>query len=409
MRRRYALKLGAAGVAGFVLPGCVEAQDRGLGKLLRGATRSLGEAARDVDPRLGRRDPLEPVGHVTRTADGWKLVAERYRGARPGLMPVLLCHGFGYNAKFFDLTSQVSLARHLAQQGFDVWAVNLRGCGRSNKWALTAPAAGDALIGRAVGNLTQTIPPQGYVNIDPKYAKWDLDDHIHQDVPTWINYVREQTRASQVAWLGHSMGGNVALAYLAGPARSDPAKAAAIGRLVTVGSQVTMPDGQLFVQFLLEMLRLRQGELAGRAPDATQALAAANNVFYNQDNVDPQVVRALLTVGRDTPALGLAQQYLILGEKGRLLDRHKRTDYSAGIGAIRCPCLFVGGSMDQIAPPTVQRHLYDNVAATDKTLLILGRRQGFRADYGHNDSLVGLAAPQEVYPRLARWLMGQGT
>ncbi len=48
--------------------------------------------------------------------------------------------------------------------------------------------------------------------------------------------MKRHTQAPEVAWVGHSMGGIIALCHLA--KYRNPG----IGRLVTVGSQVTMQD-----------------------------------------------------------------------------------------------------------------------------------------------------------------------
>jgi len=50
-------------------------------------------------------------------------------------MPVILCHGLTYNALFWDLIPECSFAEYLSSQGFDVWAVSLRGSGLSQKWS----------------------------------------------------------------------------------------------------------------------------------------------------------------------------------------------------------------------------------------------------------------------------------
>ena len=156
-------------------------------------------------------------------------------------MPIILCHGLTYNAVFWDLDPSVSLAEYLSSQGYDVWAVSLRGCGLSQKWVWKLDEAPELVVGGAVRRLTGgKIAPTGYATVDPKAANWTMDHHIAYDVPALVNLVRRQTGAPEVAWVGHSMGGIVAIACLA--RYENPG----IGRLVTVGTQVTMPEGQEF-------------------------------------------------------------------------------------------------------------------------------------------------------------------
>ncbi|MCK4850892.1 MAG: hypothetical protein KAT11_06050, partial [Phycisphaerae bacterium] len=71
--------------------------------------------------------------HYTETSDGWRLQVDRYQPTKPDPAnnPVVLCHGLSYNNRFWDLTKKTSLARYLAERGYDVWTVSLRGAGLS--------------------------------------------------------------------------------------------------------------------------------------------------------------------------------------------------------------------------------------------------------------------------------------
>lgn len=381
--------------------------ESGARRLFRGATRNF------LQPPPARREkpPAPEAGvqsrrYVVRTTDGWKLVAVRYwssQGLDRSKPPVVLCHGFNYNGRFFDLDESLSLARYLALAGFDVWTPDLRGSGLSNKWALSAQGGADALLGRFASKLLdEEIPANGFVSLDPRYSRWTLDDHVDYDVPAILNLVKRQSGSEKLTWLGHSMGGNVMLAYLSKYGQDET-----VERLATVGSQMSMPDGQLFLQFLVEMIRMREMQLTGREPRVEELLVGMNRIFFNESNTDPAVVQALATTVRDMPSVGVARQYSDLATSGRLRDARKERNYADGLARITCPILIAAGGQDQIAPPSVQRHLHDAVASQDKTLLILGRQSGFRTDYGHNDSLVGRTAPSEVFPILARWLAGE--
>jgi len=71
---------------------------------------------------------------------------------------------------------------------------------------------------------------------------------------------------------------------------------------------------------------------------------------------------------------------------------------------ITVPMFISCGSLDAFAPPVVQKYLFDRVGSTDKTLVIFGKKGGFSADCGHNDTLVGRTSRQEVYPVIEKWL-----
>lgn len=381
----------------------IESQAR---KLFRGATRNF------LSPGSTRRkpDPAPQVGvqssrYVVRTADGWKLVATRYWSSQVldrQKHPVVLCHGFSYNGRFFDLNESLSLARYLAMAGFDVWVPDLRGAGLSSKWALTAQGGADALLDRFASKfMDEAIPANGFTSLDPKYSRWTFDDHVDYDVPAILNLVRQHTGSKKVSWVGHSMGGNVALAYLCKYGQDE-----SIARLATIGSQLTMPEGQLFLQILLEMVRLRDVQLSGRNPNVEELFVGMNRVFFNEANADPDIVARLMTEVWDMPSGGVTRQYVDLATSGVFRDVKRERTYVEGLSRIQCPFLCMGGSVDQVAPPRVQRSLYEAVSSQDKRMLIVGRSNGFRTEYGHNDCLVGRTAPGEVFPLLARWLAG---
>jgi polyhydroxyalkanoate synthase len=382
--------------------------ERAAGDRLRQALapRDPGRAARPSAP-APQAQAGEPF--VVKTADGWSLVAHRYKPtgpARPGVLPVILCHGLTYNAQFWDLDPACSFARYLSQLGFDVWAVNLRGCGLSSKWVWNLDDAPGSLIGAAMRRLNHgKLGSTGFATLDPKYANWTMDHHIAYDVPAFVNLVRRQTGAAEVAWVGHSMGGIVALGCLA--RYQNPG----IGRLVTVGSQVTMPEGQVATQFLSELLTKRQLQLAGQPNGRdvmTQTRTSVNNLFFNAQNVDPKIYEALTGWATDVPAIGLMQQYMLMTSKGELLDAKGRFNYARAIGNVKVPIFISCGEQDSFAPPKVQRYLYDHVGSADKTLFIFGRSQGLPINAGHDDSLVGLNSREATYPVIARWLAGAG-
>jgi pimeloyl-ACP methyl ester carboxylesterase len=317
-------------------------------------------------------------------------------------LPVILCHGLTYNARFWDLDPSCSFAEYLASQGFDVWVVNLRGCGLSQKWVWSFEDAPEALIGNALRRSTHgKYGSTGYVSLDPKYANWSMDDHITYDVPALVYLVRRHTGAAEVAWVGHSMGGIVALAHL------SRFKNPGIGRLVAIGSQFTMPQGEVPAQFAREMLATRQNQVAGalRGPDLiAQSQTGVHNLFFNEKNVLPKVYQALTTDATDIPSIGLMEQYLVLAERGVLLDARRQFPYASGLPNVRVPVFLGCGASDRFAPPSVQKFLYDHVGSTDKTVVVFGRARGFAADAGHNDALVGLNSREQVYPVIARWL-----
>jgi pimeloyl-ACP methyl ester carboxylesterase len=347
---------------------------------------------------------MNAQAYAVKTGDGWTLVAHRYRpaGKPNGQNPVILCHGLSYNAMFWDLDPACSFAEYLAKEGYDVWSVNLRGCGLSQKWVWKADAAPTMIAGGLIRKLTDgKLAPTGYATVDPQFADWTLDDHITYDVAALVHLVRHHTKTEEVTWVGHSMGGIVAICHLA------RYKNPGIGKLVVVGSQVTMPNGQLMSQFCVEMIKTREKQLDKKLDKkelARETEESIHNMFFNEKNVDKKVYEALRTWANDVPSVGLLKQYAVLSKKGELLDAQGDFNYARNLKNVTVPMFISGGEADQLAPPQVQKFLYDEVGAKAKTLVIFGRTHGFKVNAGHNDALVGLNSQKEVYPVIEKWI-----
>lgn len=168
-----------------------------------------------------------------------------------------------------------------------------------------------------------------------------------------------------------------------------------------------MPEGQVARQFLTEMLQTRSRQLAGELTGeqiVSQTRTSVYNLFFNEQNVSPKVYEALSGWATDIPAIGLMQQYMLLSNKGVLLDAKGQFNYAQAIGNVKVPIFISCGQRDNFAPPRVQKFLFDHVGSTDKTLYIFGRAQGLPVDAGHDDALVGLNSKATSYPVIARWL-----
>lgn len=361
---------------------------------------------------LARGDDGE--GYPVRTADGWTIVVHHYSarggvsGEGSGREPVVLCHGLGFSASFFDLDAETSLARDLAGRGFDVWSVSLRGSGFSQKWVQRLEEVPRALLeeaarGLAGGGRREGGAPRGYATLNPRYANWSLDDHIEYDVPAAVGFVRRRTGARGVTWVGHSMGGIVALGHLG--RWGNPG----ISRLVLAGSQMTFQDREMLTRFVRDAIRRRELLLAGNLLGVAPGLAGGSwsgeeGLFYRRGNVTGEVARLLDGPAKDSPSLGQLRQYLRFVERGELWDTARRFNYTEALGRVTVPTLIVAGAADPIATPRDALELHRRLGSSDKAVLFVAKSRGFPDDAGHCDVLTGRFSRREVYPRIAAWI-----
>ncbi len=354
------------------------------------------------------------------TPDGWKLAMEHVPPAfgsseKP---PVILCHGLGYNGDFWMLSRQVNLAQYLAEQGYDVWLLSLRGAGKSSKWVYKL-----AEIGMETPGVIRGINKKDYASAamqgigmlfklsqakmtnasaNPKYINWTFDDYVNFDVPTAIDYVKQATGASEVFWVGHSMGGNVILAHLTTNRRTD------LRGVVTVGSQLTMSNGHVVAGYLNTMQWVRLLELKGgmdRDKARAQMKAQARALLFNQNNMEEDLLERLETAGTDTPSVGVMGQYMELLGSGESKTSDNRFNYAQNARNIDVPILMTCGAQDAFVNSNDLMFLRDHISSTDSKALIWGPQIGMYP-FGHNDALISRRAVRQVYPVITQWLDG---
>ena len=303
------------------------------------------------------------------TRDGWTLTAW-YRPAKQKRyeLPVVLCHGLANNHAIMEFRPPQNLAAFLSDAGFDCYSVDLRGAGTS--------AAPDDLPTDAT-----------------------VDDHVQHDLPALLDAICERAKTKQVLWVGHSLGGVVALAAATTSARDR------FAGIVTIGSPVFFA----FKSQLRWLIRFARALSPWGAFDSTLIRLLAPIAGF----VNPG--KALATTANVANIEGLAQRFLlanvfapiwkgvlaqlddwIAGDHFRSLDR--AIDYRARLQSLAVPVLVLGGSVDGLAPVPATRALFDALPPGGKKLVLFGREFGSRADYGHGDLIVGRHAHEEVYP-----------
>ena len=324
----------------------------------------------------GRAAPC-PDGESTLvpTADGAAISLHHHPADGP---PVLLVHGVSSNHRFMDLSPERSLAQTLQAAGLDAWTLDLRGHGDA-----TTDASGAS-----------------------QRAGWTMDDYGRYDIPAAIDWIRGQTGASSVGYVGHSMGGMVGAIYQA--IHGDDA----LSSLIIISSPVDFSDPGPLLR--LGQTSMVAGQLLRSVPSAGVARSARRlrRLPLGVDDL-------LLAPGSTSPAAreeiyGAAVSPLSQGElhqlgrilhAGRFVSNDGTLDYGEALASLSTPLLVIAGRGDQVASPDRVHAWIPWSGSEEKEWLIAGRANGFSFDYGHVDILLGDTAPAEVYPPIAGWLL----
>jgi len=310
--------------------------------------------------------PGQPIGMVRKyRAD---LEPSQTRGA------VMLIHGFGQNRYTWHI-SRRSFSAYLAQRGWDVFNVDLRGHGRSLYFDGRRPRV--------------------------------LDEYIDEDVPACAREVVELSGHSKVFLIGHSMGGLIS--YCAGATKLK----SQLRGIVTLGSPYGFGKGSVAMKGLatvLNTLRLTglldapvqlPLELLGKHLRRRRKLW--NSRFFptpvrawRPDSVEDEVLEEYLRLAFEQTNLSIAFDILAGGDRVALTSGDGSVDYGVAFEALKRPLLVIAGDQDDLAPPESCRVAYDRSRSDDKTFRV------FPA--GHADIVIGRETAATIWPLIGDWL-----
>lgn len=270
------------------------------------------------------------------------------------------------------------MARYLADRGFDVWILELRGHGNSRR-------------------------PEGRIE---DRDGWGFDEYALKDAPAAIHYVQTVTGAPQVNWIGHSMGGMIAYAYLG--TTQDPAVRSVVtlgspgslqfaNRMVTLGV-TNLKNVRMFPRISTRLFSKTWGRISGRIPFGLE------EVGWHIENMSADAARLMFWLGFENIERGVARSFEALYLEGKLVSRDRKTDYQARLPKFKAPLLAIAGRNDGLAPPHTVLQVFNRVGSTDKTYELMSRTNGYSEDFGHADLMVGDRARFDVYPLIYRWL-----
>lgn len=277
---------------------------------------------------------------TARTVDGVTLRIDRVR-ARSKRRGVVVClHAMMTDGRYFGARRDGSFATMLADAGLDVYVADFRGHGRS-------------------------VPPRA------GSGDWTFDDLVELDLPAIVAAAANESgvAATQLALLGHSLGGLVTCAAL-GTGRIPPPR-----KLVLAATSVWL--GETLQRRVIMRVYRDITRVLGRAP-----------------------IRAL-RVGTADESAGYVQQLTGWAATGRWVSR-RGIDYRAALQTITAPTFAFAGAGDWMCRPHDAEAIAGRIQ-TSAPLRIIGTKQGDAIDPDHFQ----LFTKRELAPTLWRELAAE--
>jgi len=309
------------------------------------------------------------------TKDGWKLPVFFYKGSsnKPA---ILYLHGLGANHNNFNGYKGFSFTELFSKAGYSGYSIDFRGHGQSYSV---------------------------YEN-----AEVSTDDMFYYDLPALINYVKEKG-VKKYFLLGHSMGGMTSLEYAAFNNDTD------LLGIIPIAGPVTFTVGTIGkIERIINLTKLIKpftNSLYNRIPAyflkpfiSYVTKLPELKLLGNPDNMDPKQLSILLTRAISDIPLSVVPQFKDAMKIGSYNFKNGKSYFNA-IKNIKIPVLMIAGSVDNLVDPYSVIMEYDVISSNDKTLVIAGKGNGFKEDYGHIDLVVGKNALKEIYPIVDSWIV----
>ena len=281
--------------------------------------------------------------------DGGKLHLKRiYKDAQGP--PMFLLHGSMENGKIFYSKSLKGYGPFLAEQGYDVFIVDMQGRGES-----TPKMSRKSLYGQV--------------------------DVIKTDIPLSLAKIKEIKGDVPVYAAAHSWGGVLLLAYMA---RFDhPIKNAVlfgVKRYISVRTWEYFKRLQVGWYFLGKILN----PFYGFFPAVKMGAGSDNEPRFHYEQIN---------------------EWLKVGAPW--VDNVDGFDYGKALeNKTLPPLLFLAGKNDTLlGHPNDVKHLMGEVEKAKKDYWFLAKETGYKRDYGHVDMLSHKDAKDDHFLKIAEWLI----
>ncbi len=339
-----------------------------------------------------------------KTEDGWNLSVNRYtlkNVSSKKKAAVILCHGFNINNRFWDIDERCSIVRYLACNDYDVWAPSLRGSGLSSKPLLSDLKGIIRFEILAVPRMLMKAPA------DITKFNWTIDDHINKDIPAIIDLVKKESGFDKIYWIGHSMGSIIVFGYLEAEGRNNVAGFISLSSMMTIPKPINPQlEAAANERQLLTASLLLNATIASQLRNYTlgNIKIPIEELLMNKGNMETDVIYRFFRVAIDDTSPGIMTQFADSLKAGKMLSNDGKINYTDSMNLVKVPILIAGGGRDGFVTEKGLRGTYDAISSSDKSIVIFSKSNGYSADYGHCDLILGKDSERDVYPVILKWL-----
>lgn len=324
--------------------------------------------------RARHLSPLDIDEQYVPTHDGWNLHVRRTLSPThfdSAQRPLLIVPGYGMNSFIFSYHPRgTSMERTLAEAGFEVWAVNLRGHGKSRRMRTSV---GTSSLAR-------------YATVD---------------VSTAVNWVLDNTRttATDLTLIGCSLGGTIAYGYLA--LCSDPR----LAKLVTMGAPLRWLGVHPLIRTAFSFPKLAGAVRLSRTRTIVRGLLPwllrapkLLSLYMNTKTIDTELLGEMTrTVEDPHPAVNRSIAHWI--QKMDLeLDG---VNITRAMRHVDLPLLVVLANRDGIVPERTALSVINVWGGRDVEVLRVGDPINW---YAHANLFIANDAPSLVFEPMIAWL-----
>lgn len=312
--------------------------------------------------------------HKILTPDHWQLGMCRWLPEKvTRKYPVILLHGIASNSRVWDFdVDEISYARHLAGQGYAVYALDLRGRGMSD-----GPHTG-------------------------RGKQWSMDDYLLCDLPAAVEHILSETQAEKLHWVGHSMGGILGFFY------QIRHKATNLQSLTTFATALnytysTINHFRTWMDYIsaMQYFPIRAWYSPMRAFAGLDTFW--NRFLWHPANIDPQIAEKILCEMIEPIAVNEWNQIKAISSAEGMPRLSGGFAHTADDRRIQVPVLMLAGDRDWLCALDGVEWTMDELPCPKK-LVVFGKEYGSSTHYGHMDMVCGINAPREVWPWATDWI-----